>query len=177
MGFGFNLFVIFILFPLIIILTIIWVITRKIIIGRIIKNIFFSFIGFLCLIFIIRIFTDKKQLNKEDFYGEYIIDRSKFSGKQADWQYDHFRFEITKQNKIFFNVTEKDRILKTYSGSIQFVSTYFDKQIPAFKIDTPTYHIFNQPTLYRQPFSFYYVFNSYKFGNVFFIKGKWKKRE
>jgi len=37
------------------------------------------------------------------------------------------------------------------------------------------HHIIEEePTLYRNVWSFYYVFKSQKFGNVFFKKGKWK---
>jgi hypothetical protein len=42
------------------------------------------------------------ELDKEDIYGNYVIDRDICSGKQADWQYNHYRFKITEENKNIF---------------------------------------------------------------------------
>ncbi len=42
----------------------------------------------------------------------------------------------------------------------------------------PTHHIMaSNPTIYRSFKSFYLVFNSSKFNNVFFKKGTWKPLE
>ncbi|NRF37488.1 hypothetical protein [Pedobacter foliorum] len=39
----------------------------------------------------------------------------------------------------------------------------------------PTHHIMDgDPTIYRDTWSFYLVFNSPKFGNMFFKKGAWE---
>ncbi|QRR00195.1 hypothetical protein [Dyadobacter sandarakinus] len=39
----------------------------------------------------------------------------------------------------------------------------------------PTHHILmDNPTTYRETWSFYLVFDSPKFGNVFFTKGDWE---
>lgn len=64
---------------------------------------------------IIDYFTTPINLEREDIYGEYVIDRNKYPGFQADWQCDHFRFEITKNDSIYFYVTEGKAIVKTYS--------------------------------------------------------------
>ena len=37
-------------------------------------------------------------LTNNDIHGTYIIDRDKFAGKQANWQYENFRFRITDNN-------------------------------------------------------------------------------
>lgn len=45
-------------------------------------------------------------LEKEDICGKYVIDKSYFEGKNADWQFEHFSFEITKEHDFFFmNIT------------------------------------------------------------------------
>jgi hypothetical protein len=131
--------------------------------------------GLILLVTIIHFLTGKKELERDDIYGEYIIDRSKFPGKQADWQYNHFRFEITKQNEFLFHLTDKEKILKTYKGKVTFLEAYSRPRI-VLQVDTPGHHIIeDRPTLFRTVWSFYYVFNSPKFGNVFFTKGQWKQ--
>ena len=45
------------------------------------------FISLPFLLAILSFFTSKKEVEKEDIYGEYVIDREKCAGKQADWQY------------------------------------------------------------------------------------------
>ena len=53
-------------------------------------------------------FTDKTNVYQNDIYGSYVIDRTKYSGKEANWQYDHYRFEITRQDSFLFHVTNKN---------------------------------------------------------------------
>jgi hypothetical protein len=43
-------------------------------------------LGLVVLANLLSTLTTKKKLDKSDYYGEYIIDRNYFSGKQADWQ-------------------------------------------------------------------------------------------
>jgi hypothetical protein len=91
MGFGFNLGMIFIILPLTLILFLLGAFSKK--------EGFFKAIGCIwtpifCLIglsLIASLFPDTSFLEKEDYYGEYTIDRNFFKGKQADWQYNHFR--------------------------------------------------------------------------------------
>ncbi len=132
-------------------------------------------VGILCvLVTIISIVTTKKQLTKNDIYGEYIVDRTKFPGKQADWQYDHFRFEITKGNDFIFYKTEKVKVTTIYRGKISLLEGYTRPAL-VIHVDFPGHHIIEaKPTLFRTNWSFYYVFHSPKFGNVFFKKGHWK---
>lgn len=124
------------------------------------------------LLSIISFFNSKKELEKEDLYGDYVIDRDKFAGKQADWQYNHYRYRITEDNKIFFYITEKEKIIKTIQGKVEIYEGYAS---PRLKItfDEPFHIIDNNPTLYREVWSFYYVFYSDKYQNVFFKKGTW----
>tara|TARA_R110002074_G_scaffold129064_4_gene269863 strand:+ start:32 stop:352 length:321 start_codon:yes stop_codon:yes gene_type:complete len=75
-------------------------------VGKAILNIYKFGIGFFLIMSIISILSKKKVLDKSDFYGEYTIDRDYFSGKQADWQYNNFRFEIKENDSIYFFVTD-----------------------------------------------------------------------
>ncbi len=115
-----------------------------------------------------------EQADKKDYYGEYVINRDYFKGKQTDWQYNHFRFEITKEDSIFFYVTEGEKIIKSYRGKIKTSTPYSSARL-IVQMEQPTHHILKRnPTIYRSAWSFYLVFNSDKFYNVFFKKGKWK---
>jgi len=174
MGFGFNFLVILFLFPLTAILALLWLATGKKLFGRLLALVWLPLFGLIFLISAVNFFTSKTVLDPDDIYGEYIIDRTKFPGKQADWQYDHFRIEITRENEFLFHLTEKEKIIRTYKGTITFLGAYRNPRI-VVQVDTPRHHIINDnPTLYRNVWTFYYVFNSPKFGNVFFTKGHWE---
>ena len=175
MGFGFNLFFILILIPLSIILLTSWVISKKKIFGKALSGIWIVVIALVLFVSIIKLIANLNELNQDDIYGEYVIDRTKYPGKQSDWQYENFRFEITKNDDILFHVTNKSKILKTYNGKIHFLEQYESPRI-VLNFKNEKHHIVNEnPTLYRNGKSFYYVFYSEKFGNVFFTKDKWKE--
>ena len=158
------------IFPLTIILAIIWLLTKHKFFGYLIGILWIGIFG----LYSFSNFWTKKELEKEDIYGEYIIDRTKFAGRQADWQYEHFRFEITKENGFIFYQTDNDKIIRTFKGKVEFLEAYNRPRI-VLHMDTTKHHIIvDKPTLYRQVWTFYYVFNSPKFGNVFFTKGQWK---
>lgn len=177
MGFGFNLGMIFIILPLSGLLLIIWLITKKSIFGKLLVGIWGLIIILVIVVSITRPIFEKKKLKKKDYYGEYIIDRNYFKGKQADWQYDHFRFEITKDDSIFFYVTEKEKIIKTYKGTITTVKPYSSERL-VIKMEQPTHQILTtNPTIYRETWDFFMVFNSPKFYNMFFRKGRWNNIE
>lgn len=180
MGFGFNLFVAFVL-PLLLLLSVIFVIyflARKE--HKLAKSIFKGWGIFFLVLFVligvvycVHFFTDKTVVDSDDIYGAYVIDRSKYSGKQSDWQYDHYRFEITKQDSFLFDVTDKEKIIKTYKGKV----VNANKGRIVLKMDSPTIKIIaDTPTLYRNTFSFYYVFHSKYYNNVFFKKAKWQNK-
>jgi hypothetical protein len=176
MGFGFNLFFIFILVPLTGILLIAWLLSRKLLIGKILGYIWLGIFGLIFLAGLTREVTSKTELEKDDYYGEYVVNRDYFEGKQTDWQYDHFRFEITDNDSIFFYVTDKEKILKTYRGTIKTTDprNYHSERL-IIEMEEPTHHILtSNPTTYRSAWDFYLVFKSPKFYNVFFEKGKWK---
>lgn len=177
MGFGFNLLFVLIIIPLTGLLLLVWLVTQKQFWGKILGYIWAGVIAIILLSITIQFFTNKKVLTTADIYGEYIIDRTVFPNKQSDWQYNHFRFEITKNHEFIFYQTEKDKVIKTEKGKISFLDAYYSPRL-IIQVDTPRHHIIeDKPTLYRRVWSFYYAFNSPKFGNVFFTKGKWKPIE
>lgn len=174
MGFGFNLFFALILIPLSGILLVIWVLTKKNIFGKSLGIIWIGVIGLVILSISLRLLTDKKELTKKDYYGQYIVNRNYFPGKQADWQYEHFRFEIKDNDSIYFYVTNKRKIEKIYKGTITTTEPYSSERL-IINMEQPTNHILtSNPTTYRSAWSFYLVFYSPKFNNVYFKKSKWK---
>ncbi|MBB4801617.1 hypothetical protein HNP37_001678 [Flavobacterium nitrogenifigens] len=174
MGFGFNLFFVFILLPLTFLLLLIWLIKRKRVFGKTIGLLWLGIFGLVLFSVTIRWLTGKTELEKKDYYGQYIVDRDFFPGKQSDWQYDNFRFEIKENDSIYFYVTDKDRIVKRYRGTIKTTTTYNSERL-ILNMNQPIHHIMSSnPTTYRSAWSFYLVFYSPKFNNVYFKKGKWK---
>lgn len=174
MGFGFNLFFVLVLCPLTVLLLITWVISRKLIVGKVLGVIWGGIFGLMFFSGLTQWLTAKTVLEQDDYYGKYVINRDYFKGEQTDWQYNHFRFEITKEDSILFHVTDKEKILKTYKGRIRTTTPYKSARL-IIDMEKPSHHILeSNPTIYRSAWSFYLVFYSDKFHNVFFKKGKWK---
>lgn len=160
--------------PIILILLVSWLLSGTKYFVRLIVLYSIVIATLLTVVYIIGIFTNKKEINRDDLYGSYVIDRTHYPGKQSDWQYNHFRFDITKQQQFLFYQIEKEKILRIYTGKIRFVEGYSSPRI-VLQFDEPKHHILEEkPTLYRKIWSFYYTFYSKKFGNVFFTKGEWK---
>jgi len=174
MGFGFNLFFVFILVPLTAILLLVWLISGKKLFGKTLGVIWLGIFGLIFFSLTVQCLTSKTELEKNDYYGQYVVNRDYFPGRQADWQYENFRFEIKDNDSIYFYVTNKEKILKTYRGTITTSQSYISKRL-IINMEQPTNHIVkNNPTTYRSAWSFYLVFNSQKFNNVYFKKGKWE---
>ena len=174
MAYLFIFFIAIVLCAVVLLLLLGWGITKNIIFGKLIGVVVFGVVAVILTVSILRLFTFKKEVTQGDIYGTYVIDRTKFPGKQADWQYNHYRFEITRQNEFLFRLTDKEKVIRTFRGKAVF-SPYYKIPRIVLQVDSPSYHIINEtPTLYRTVWSFYYVFYSPKFGNVFFTKGKWK---
>ena len=173
MGFGIISFLVYILFPLTGLL-LIGSLTGKKLFGKVIGALLLGMIIFGVFSEILKSLNAKKVLDKEDYYGQYVINRDFFPGKQANWQYNNYRFEIKENDSIYFHVTDKDKILKTYRGTIKVTTQYRSKRL-ILKMEQPTHHILSgNPTTYRSAWSFYLVLYSPKFNNVYFKKGKWK---
>jgi hypothetical protein len=176
MAIGYNLLFLLILLPLTIILLIGWLITRKVIYGKTLGFIWLIIIGYCVLAWATRTLTAKKLLQKDDFYGQYIINRKYFPGKNADWQYDSFRFEIKENDSLYFYIMDAGRVLKKIGGTIETVKPY-QSQRAILNIRQPRSHLIDSiPAVYRDSWSFYLVFHSPKFGNMYYKKGKWKPR-
>ncbi|MFK8060199.1 MAG: hypothetical protein AB8B78_08930 [Polaribacter sp.] len=170
-----GIFFMFILLPISLILLLIAGITEKKIIAKLVVGFWLMIIGLFILSEILSPFYEKKVLEKSDFYGEYIIDRNYFSGKQADWQYNNFRFEIKENDSIYFYVTDGKIINEIYKGKFSTRKTYTSER-PKFEMVKPNHHILTtNPTVYREIWDFILVFDSPKFSNMYFRKGKWKK--
>lgn len=151
-----------------------WLLSKRNLFGQLLGIIWLGIFGLAFLSGIVRWLTSKKELDKKDYYGEYVINRDFFKGEQTDWQYNHFRFKITSQDSIFFYLTDKAKVLKTLRGKIRTVTPYSSARL-IVEMEQPSHHILtSNPTTYRSPWSFYLVFYSPKFHNVFFKKGKWK---
>ena len=108
------------------------------------------------------------RLTAHKIIGEYRIDKNFYPGKNADWQYDHYRFTITKTDSIYFYVTNKDTVLQAFKGKIKYSIGPPDLWI--IQIDSSHQIIKHPPTLYRSHKKFYYVFKSDLYGNMFFRK-------
>ena len=162
--------------PLTIILLVFGLITKKTFFFKFLGFVYFAIFALILFAGIFRFFTKKKVLEKNDYYGEYIVKRNFFKGEQSDWQYDHFRFEITKNDEMLFHVTEGQKILETYKGRVQTTKRHNHRSARLIiDMDDPVHHIVSDnPTTYRNVWDFYLVFNSPKFYNVFFEKGKWQ---
>ena len=170
-GLGF----IFVLLPISIILFLLWIFTKKRFFGGALLIMWGGLISLLVLSFVFRPLWEKKVLDKSDFYGDYVIDRNYFPGKQADWQYNNFRFEIKENDSIYFYVTNEKKVVKTFKGTISTLKSYNSARL-VIKMEQPTHHILtSNPTIYRETWDFFMVFNSPKFHNMYFRKGKWAK--
>jgi hypothetical protein len=174
MGFGFNLFFAFILLPITVILLVIWAFTRKPGFGQALGCLWIPVLALAFLSTMLKWVFEKKKLTKKDYYGSYIINRNYFAGKQADWQYDHFRFEIRDNDSIYFYITDKERISKIYKGTINTATNYESARL-ILNMETRTHHIVaSNPTAIRCTWGFNLIFYSPKFNNVYFKKGEWE---
>ena len=175
MGFGFNLALIFIVLPITIILLFGGALTGK---SEYLKGLGCIWIPilFMSLVSGIASLLPDNVLKKEDYYGEYIIDRRFFPGKQADWQYNNFKIKITENDSIFLYTLAKGKFTLNCKGSITTVKPYNSARL-MLNMQKPNHHITaTNPTTYRKGWKkFYLVFESKKFYNMYFTKGEWKK--
>jgi hypothetical protein len=168
MGFGFNL----IGFPLLILSTIGLLIYFFVSKKKISLKILGAIWGLTILVIITAIIRDHYRtpirLRKSEIIGAYSIDTNFFEGTNAKWQYDHYKFKITKTDSFYFYVTSKDTVLKTFMGRVKYSSGPPD--LWTVQSDT-SYHVIKYPpTLFRGHSKFYYVFHSDIYGNMFFRK-------
>lgn len=102
--------------------------------------------------------------DRDDIIGHYEIARSKWPGKNADWQHETYTLEITGSHAIV-----RDARTKTvWKYRIEWSDI---RHRWGFADHTKRHHIIgNGPTLYRGRFGHHYVFQSPLYGNVFFEK-------
>ena len=174
MGFGFNLFFALFLLPLTLILLVIWALTSRAFFGKALGIIWLSIFALTLFSVLTRPLSKKKVLTQEDYYGEYVVDRSYFPGKQANWQYNTFHFDIKPNDSIYFYSTPKNGPAEVFKGTIATSAPYGSARL-IVHMPKPTHHaLTTDPTVYREVWDFFLVFNSPKFGNMFFTKGKWE---
>ena len=105
------------------------------------------------------------QPNRKDIIGHYVIARSKWPGKNADWQHRTYTLEITGSHAIVRDA----RTETVWKYRIEWSEIYGHRW--GFTDLTRRHHIIgNGPTLYRGRFGHHYVFQSPLYGNVFFEK-------
>ena len=109
-------------------------------------------------------------ITKDRVIGLYEIDNNFYPGPNANWQKEHFSFEITKEGEFLFKEKLKDGSVKVSSGKIH----WYRKSPPMlYRIFMREEHplIDTYPALYRGKRRHYYVFET-KFGNMFYRKVK-----
>jgi hypothetical protein len=105
------------------------------------------------------------QPNNEEIIGHYEIDRSRYPGKQADWQHATYSLQITQNRAIV-----RDSRTKT-EWAYPIIWYYQPVYRWTFKDDEKRHHMVAEgPDLYRQRSGYYYVFNSPLYGDMFFRK-------
>lgn len=119
-------------------------------------------------------FFTKTRLGPDDYQGEYIIDRTMFPGPDADWQYNHFRFVIRDDDSLFFYRTNGEEVLETYRGVAR-TTILGDSRRLILQLDNWDGSLDLNPTTYRDVWSFYLVFHSKFYHNMYFVKGKWRR--
>ena len=178
MGFGFSFLFLLVVLPATLILAVLWSIFKQPLYGKLIGCIWFPVLGLIFFHIVWNFYTAKKRITEEDLFGNYVIDRTQCPGHQAEWQYNHYRFTLESPNIFIFELTERQEIVKQIEGVVRFGDS-FGKPTLIVRVDTPTFHIIQPfPTRFGSyEDDFYFVFESPKYGNVFFKKGEWEDSE
>jgi hypothetical protein len=108
-------------------------------------------------------------VRKDQIYGTYRVDKTKFDKAEALWQYENFEIQIGRDHILRLYQLQPNR--KIIDSAVFTFSEYFNAAHISLDLDSTRHHILStNPTLFRKPFHFYYVFESRKFGNMFFKK-------
>jgi hypothetical protein len=104
-------------------------------------------------------------LDRSDVIGQYEIDRSRYPGKQADWQHATYSLRITRSSAIV-------RDSRTSTKWEYPIIWYHQPDYRwTFRDAGKRHHMVAEgPDLYRQRSGYHYVFKSPLYGDVFFIK-------
>jgi len=174
MGFGFNLGMIFVVLPLTAILFLLYLKSKQKIFSQAIIAIWIGGAGIVVLSLTKQALFGTIELTKEDYYGDYIINRKRLRGKQTDWQYNHYRFTIDKNDTFTLYEIDDNDSTHIFKGKISTVTPHSSARL-IIKPDSPNHHFFaSNPTTYRKGKKFRLVFESKKFSNMFFKKGTWQ---
>lgn len=130
----------FIFLPINGLLLLLWAVLRKRIFGKILGLIWLFCLTVMLVIQFVRHDTPKITLTQSDYVGKYVIKRNLYPGIQADWQYTHFRFQITSDDSLLFYLTDHVKILKTFRGTIKTVAPYYSARL-IINMKQPTHHI------------------------------------
>jgi hypothetical protein len=136
----------------------------------ILSGIWIFYIGGVAVLYLIAPFIKPMKITKADYYGIHKTDLKKFSRFQAEWQYNNYQITINKDGFLrLYKLIQEPELID--SVKFEFTSHYTNPRIRLIT-DSTNHHIISEsPTLYREPFNnFYLVFNSKKYGNMFFRK-------
>lgn len=100
----------------------------------------------------------------------YEIDTSFYPGKNANWQKEHFRFQVKQDDTFIFYDRLADNSEREYHGSITWAHQNPEKW--SIQMNESHHVIDPHPVLYRNQKQIYYVFRSKLFGNMFFRKAE-----
>lgn len=151
----------------------VYLFTNRVFFNNFLKIFFGIIILLVSFLYGFKVYHQKMTINKSDIYGSYIIDREKYKGKNADWQYNHYRFEITKDDEFVLYQIDNEKIVRVFKSKIEFIEGGSSPHIKIINQD-PHFLLGTEPTLYRNSWDFYYVFSSKSYSSMFFKKGEWK---
>ena len=84
-----------------------------------------------------------------------------------------FDFEITSNDEfIFFEYFDSGKIKSVHKGKVNYIEEYASPHLKITNLNPEHQIVDKEPLLVRGNWSFYYVFKSKKFGNMFFKKKK-----
>lgn len=105
------------------------------------------------------------QLEKADVIGRYEIARSVYPSSQAEWQHKTYTLDITPTQVIVHD----SRTATTWESPITWFT--YPSYRWKFSNNDPRHHVIaDGPAIYRTSSSYYYVFKSPLYGNMFFQK-------
>ncbi len=105
-------------------------------------------------------------LTEVDVIGRYCVDPSIYPGAQADWQRQHFWFDVGAGGKFILHEVLDDGSRRQIQGQLT-----WHRGPPDLWTVAPAepHHVLAQaPLLFRSDKRFFYVMRSPQFGNMFF---------
>ena len=162
--------------PVTILLLLIGIIFREKDILKSIVVIWILIAGLMIVAALAEFINTPKRVEESDLYGEYVIDKNKFGGKQAEWQYEHYKFEIKSNRTLIFSQLQNNGKFKTEIVNVKIYDDGVRSYLNIISTEKNSHIIQESPTLFRKRFCFYYVFKSKKFVNMFFKKDTWKSK-